>query len=359
MGFHQRVDERDSMVEKDVHYRLGFAGLGNRSRALIRAAAASGRFDVVAATSADAELASHDSPAAAEALQVGAQLCSSFDGLLAAGIDAVAIAVPNHRHKDLVAACVEAGVAVFLEKPIASSYGDTVTILASLADYTKPVHIGTELRYSPAAKDLLQARSEGRTAQLVWAQEFRDPFRPGVRGWRTSQDATGGTFVEKNCHHFDLFSLVLGDRPVRVTAYGQQAQGEPLHSAAAIIEFSRGAVGNLSVNMRQARGQLRWGALGEDWRYDYDSTSESSVEVVDGQERQKTWDVDTRGLDAGGWDHPGEVEQWVAFADKLDGKEPDEIDSHPHLWGHVISFAAEKSVKEGRTINIGPNGELS
>lgn len=347
------------MVEKDVHYRLGFAGLGNRSRALMRAAASSGRFDVVAATSADAGLAATASPGAEEALKVGAQLCDSFEELLAAGVDAVAVAVPNHRHKDLVAACLEAGVAVFLEKPIASSYEDTIAILDSLASYPQPVHIGTELRYSPAATDLLQARAAGRTAQLVWAQEFRDPFRPGVRGWRTSQEMTGGTFVEKNCHHFDLFSLVLGDRPVKVTAYGQQAPGEPLHSGAAIIEFSRGGVGNLSVNMRQARGQLRWGALGTDWRYDYDSVSESSVEVLDGQERQKTWDVDTRGLDEGGWDHPGEIEQWIAFADKLDGKEPDEIDSHPHLWGHVISFAAEKSVRECRTINIGPNGELS
>lgn len=347
------------MVEQDVHYRLGFAGLGNRSRALMRAAASSGRFDVVAASSADAALSAADSPGADEARKVSAVLYDSFEDLLEAGVDAVAVAVPNHRHADVVAACIDAGVAVFLEKPIASTYEGTIAILASIASYGRPVQIGTELRYSPAARDLLQARAEGRTAHLVWAQEFRAPFRPGVRAWRTSQVATGGTFVEKNCHHFDLFSLVLGDRPVKVTAYGQQAEGEPLHSGAAIVEFSRGGLGNLSVNMCQARGQLRWGALGRDWRYDYDSVSESSTEVINGQERQKTWDVDTSGLDGGGWDHPGEIEQWTAFADKLDGKEPDEIDSHPHLWGHVISFAAEKSVKEGRTIHIGPNGELS
>ena len=36
----------------------------------------------------------------------------------------------------------------------------------------------------------------------------------------TSEKLTGGTILEKNCHHFDLFNWMLGTPPVRVAAMG-------------------------------------------------------------------------------------------------------------------------------------------
>ena len=51
--------------------------------------------------------------------------CATFagvDGLLAHGVDAVTIAAPTHLHQDLALVCIERGVHVMVEKPIASRW---------------------------------------------------------------------------------------------------------------------------------------------------------------------------------------------------------------------------------------------
>ena len=56
----------------------------------------------------------------------------------------------------------------------------------------------TELRF----KHMLDHGEIG-DLHLMWCREFRGPMRPG---WRSSEKLTGGTILEKNCHHFDLFN---------------------------------------------------------------------------------------------------------------------------------------------------------
>jgi myo-inositol 2-dehydrogenase/D-chiro-inositol 1-dehydrogenase len=51
-------------------------------------------------------------------------LCTSAEALLAEDIDAVVISTPNFTHADYVIAALDAGKAVFSEKPVATTAED-------------------------------------------------------------------------------------------------------------------------------------------------------------------------------------------------------------------------------------------
>ena len=50
--------------------------------------------------------------------------CAAFadlEGLVGQGVDAVSIAAPTHLHREIALACIERGIHVMVEKPIAST----------------------------------------------------------------------------------------------------------------------------------------------------------------------------------------------------------------------------------------------
>ena len=58
---------------------------------------------------------------------------------------------------------------------------------------------------------------------MLTIREHRYPFLDKVGDWNRFNRNTGGTFVEKCCHFFDLMRLILKSDPVRVMASGGQA----------------------------------------------------------------------------------------------------------------------------------------
>src|SRR4029078_4249721 len=52
---------------------------------------------------------------------LGCRAVESVEALLDLGLDAVTIAAPTHLHRDIALACIERGIHVLVEKPIASS----------------------------------------------------------------------------------------------------------------------------------------------------------------------------------------------------------------------------------------------
>ena len=51
---------------------------------------------------------------------IGCETFSGIEGLIANGVDAVTIAAPTHLHQDMAVGCIERGLHVLVEKPIAS-----------------------------------------------------------------------------------------------------------------------------------------------------------------------------------------------------------------------------------------------
>jgi myo-inositol 2-dehydrogenase/D-chiro-inositol 1-dehydrogenase len=91
----------------------------------------------------------------------------------------------------------------------------------------------------------------------IWRAQ---PFLQKVGDWNRFTSRTGGSLVEKCCHHFDLMRLIIGSEPRRFFASGGQdanhldetyngQASDILDNAYVLVDFENGARGLLELCM--------------------------------------------------------------------------------------------------------------
>ena len=88
---------------------------------------------------------------------LGCAACDNVDDLLAAGVDAVTIAAPTHLHRELALACIERGVHVLIEKPIAPSVAEGRSIIAAARRAGVALMVGHVERFNPTVEAIKDA----------------------------------------------------------------------------------------------------------------------------------------------------------------------------------------------------------
>lgn len=140
-------------------------------------------------------------------------------------IDCILIVSPNHKHLEQLESALDAPHRpILMEKPLFTQEDGASRIQAFAAKYSAPVWVAMEYRYMPPVAALINNLdvSTGGTRMLT-IREHRFPFLEKVGDWNRFNANSGGTFVEKCCHFFDLMRLILKSDPVRVMASGGQA----------------------------------------------------------------------------------------------------------------------------------------
>src|SRR5262249_60426198 len=92
---------------------------------------------------------------------VGSSGSADLGSLIAQGVDAVSIAAPTRVHRDLALACIERGVHVMVEKPIASSVEEGCAIIAAARRAGVTLMVGHVERFNPAGETIKEARRGG------------------------------------------------------------------------------------------------------------------------------------------------------------------------------------------------------
>jgi len=185
-------------------------------------------------------------------------------------VDAVVIATPNFLHKEHALVALSAGKHVLCEKPLATSVADCAEILAAAKRSGKVFLAGHELRFAPAYQRMSQLLGGGLIGapKHILHEELRpDWFAGGWKyqgtNWRLLNLTTGGALVEKSCHFTDLFRIVMGQNPVRVSCAGgvqfYKDGRETLDQATLVLEYANGvsATHTLSMFHRPESSELR------------------------------------------------------------------------------------------------------
>ena len=87
-----------------------------------------------------------------------AGLHADYRALLdAGGLDAVVVCSPAGTHAEVVLAALDAGLHVFVEKPMCITLADADAIVAARDRAGKVVQVGTMKRYDPAVEAMLEA----------------------------------------------------------------------------------------------------------------------------------------------------------------------------------------------------------
>ena len=198
---------------------------------------------------------------ASQSLVPKASRMSSLEALLAADLDALVIASPNHCHAEqLTAIAQHSDLPVLVEKPLCVNPEQADRLSALAAD--RHWWVAMEYRYMPPVAELIRQVRQGVIGDLhmLTIREHRFPFLHKVNHWNRFNANSGGTLVEKCCHFFDLMRLILQSNPIRVMATGGQAvnhldeqypEGRPdiLDHAYVLVDFESGQKACLELSM--------------------------------------------------------------------------------------------------------------
>jgi len=157
---------------------------------------------------------------AAAASEYGAVALPSAEALLAyGGLDGVIIALPPYLHAPAVEQAAQAGIAVFVEKPMSVDVAGCRRILAAAREHGISLMVGQVLRYYEPYRSILRWQAEGRFGPLyaasIWRISNGHQIDPGH--WRASNALSGGVLLEVGAHELDMLRCLLG-RPETVYA---------------------------------------------------------------------------------------------------------------------------------------------
>jgi predicted dehydrogenase len=157
---------------------------------------------------------------------------SSLPALLSSDCDAVVVAVPNHLHKDMAVAALNAGKDLLLEKPMAMNLAECDTIIAAARAKQRIVMLNFVCRSSPAALIARSLIEQGRLGSLyhMKAAIYRRRGIPGLGRWFTTKSQSGGgVLVDIGVHVIDLALALAGSpRVQRVSGHVTSTFGSPI-----------------------------------------------------------------------------------------------------------------------------------
>ncbi|MBB5424029.1 putative dehydrogenase [Paraburkholderia atlantica] len=211
--------------------------------------------------------------AAACAASFGVPLRRDYRELLEEDrIDAVVVCTPNGTHVEIGSACINRGIPVLVEKPIA----DDLARARAFADASRvarvPVLVGHHRRHNPAVRAAKKAIVEGRIGNVVAANVMCLAYKPEAyfsEPWR--RRAGGGPILINMIHEIDLIRHLCGEVVTVQAASTNRTRGyEVEDSAACTLELESGTVVNISLS-DTAASPWNWDtAAGEDRQlFDY------------------------------------------------------------------------------------------
>jgi predicted dehydrogenase len=129
-------------------------------------------------------------------------------------VDAAVIATPTGLHIDVAVACVEAGLPIFIEKPLAASVLQAQPLLGALRRRPVVNMCGYMGRYTTTfckANEIIASGALGRPQMLRSSMYIGQLFAHG-KGWRYDKEASGGgVLITQNSHLIDNLLWLFGD----------------------------------------------------------------------------------------------------------------------------------------------------
>ena len=150
---------------------------------------------------------------------------TDFDEMLAAvECDAVIVTSKDSTHHEFIIKALEAGKDAITEKPMTVDDEKSRAILKAEAAHPGTVRVTFNYRFAPymtRVKELLKEGVIGRVHSVDFSW-FLDTIHGAdyYRRWHRRKEDSGGLFVHKATHHFDLVNWWLEQEPVRVYASG-------------------------------------------------------------------------------------------------------------------------------------------
>lgn len=197
-----------------------------------------------------------------------AEVISNYMVAVESDADIVIINTPNHLHVEHAIAALNASKHVLLQKPVAPSYEDSLTLLrVANVQRQRGILAGMYMSYleQPAIQEIISMARTGIFGEITqlhgrlmhagglrWSQESITQRNTDQTLWRSSiQQTGGGAFIQLAVHYIRLFRSISKERIVAVKGYAGNLHCPGLEgedTASAIFHFESGACATVDLS---------------------------------------------------------------------------------------------------------------
>lgn len=159
-------------------------------------------------------------------------------------LDAVVVATPDQFHLEPSVLAAKKKLAIFLEKPIATTIKDAEAIIAATKQNDVKLMVGHTLRYDPRYIAVKQAAQDGKFGEFIHFYARRN-----ATTWSGKRvQGRAEVVIFQGVHDIDFLQWITNDKIIRVSAESVSRNLRDLNVADTIMAtlvFSSGAIGLL------------------------------------------------------------------------------------------------------------------
>lgn len=274
----------------------------------------------------------------------------------------VAIATESGLHAQIALDCIDAGVNVIVEKPMAMSIQDAEEIIRRSREKGVKVSACHQNRFNVAVQEMRRALEGGRFGKLshgsIHVRWNRNKEYYDQAPWRGTWAQDGGALMNQCIHGIDLLRWMLGDEVEEVYGVTRQQFHHYLEAediGMAVVKFKNGAVGTIegTTNVYPKNLEETLYLFGENGTVKLGGKSTNNIDVWDfadeGEADQKNKGLEEATSNVYGNGHTS------LYADVIDAIENDRapyVDAVAGRNALEMVLAIYQSQKEGRPVKL-------
>mgnify|MGYP000328058965 FL=1 len=276
--------------------------------------------------------------------------------------DLVSIATESGIHAEIALFCIDHGVHVIIEKPMAMSISDANEIIRCSEEKHVKVSACHQNRFNIAVQEMRHALEAGRFGRLshgsIHVRWNRNQGYYDQAPWRGTWAQDGGALMNQCIHGIDLLRWTFGGEIEEV--YGQTRQqfhdyleGEDVGMA--VVKFKNGAIATIegTTNVYPKNLEETLYIFGEKGTVKIGGTSTNNIDVWDFSDESEA-DIKNKGLQEETSNVYGNGHTSL-FADMIDAIQNDRkpyVDAYAGRDALELVLAIYKSQKEGCAVSL-------
>ena len=276
--------------------------------------------------------------------------------------DLVSIATESGIHAEIALFCIDHGVHVIIEKPMAMSISDANEIIRHSEEKHVKVSACHQNRFNIAVQEMRHAFEAGRFGRLshgsIHVRWNRNQGYYDQAPWRGTWAQDGGALMNQCIHGIDLLRWTFGGEIEEV--YGQTRQQfhdylEAEDVGMAVVKFKNGAIATIegTTNVYPKNLEETLYIFGEKGTVKIGGTSTNNIDVWDFADESEA-DTKNKGLQEETSNVYGNGHTSL-FADMIDAIQNDRkpyVDAYAGRDALELVLAIYKSQKEGKAVKL-------
>ena len=284
-------------------------------------------------------------------------------------IELISIATESGNHAEIALHCIDNGVHVIIEKPMAMSIDDAEEIIRRSEEKHVKVAACHQNRFNIAVQELRQALEAGRFGRLshgsIHVRWNRNEGYYTQAPWRGTWAQDGGCLMNQCIHGIDLLRWMMGDEVDEVYGVTQQQFHDYLECediGKAVVKFKNGAVGTIegTTNVYPKNLEETLYLFGETGTVKIGGTSTNNIDVWDFADESEA-DQKNKGLQEATSNVYGNGHTSL-FADMMDAIEHDRkpyVDAVAGRNALEMILAIYQSAATGKAVKLPLKGVAS